>query len=66
VAYHEDTDRVIEVMQAVGEELRRDGQFGPLMIEPIEVVGDRELCRLCRDPPCPHQNEAARTVEHRA
>jgi small-conductance mechanosensitive channel len=39
VAYKEDTDRVVEVMQNVGEELRRDGQFGPMMIEPIEVVG---------------------------
>ena len=39
VAYKEDTDRVVEVMQAVGEELRADGRFGPLMIEPIEVVG---------------------------
>ncbi|HVG02487.1 MAG TPA: mechanosensitive ion channel family protein, partial [Nitrospira sp.] len=39
VAYKEDTDRVVEVMQNVGEELRRDGQFGLMMIEPIEVVG---------------------------
>jgi small conductance mechanosensitive channel len=39
VAYHEDTDRVVEVMKTVGEELRRDAQFGPMMIEPIEVVG---------------------------
>ncbi len=39
VAYKEDTDRVVEVMRAVGEELRADGRFGPLMIEPIEVVG---------------------------
>ena len=39
VAYKEDTDRVVEVMQNVGEELRQDRQFGPMMIEPIEVVG---------------------------
>ena len=39
VAYQEDTDRVVEVMRSVGEDLRRDGQFGPMMIEPIEVVG---------------------------
>ena len=39
VAYHEDTDRVVEVMKTVGEELRQDRQFGPMMIEPIEVVG---------------------------
>lgn len=39
VAYKEDTDRVVQVMQAVGEELRHDQDFAPLMIEPIEVVG---------------------------
>lgn len=39
VAYKEDTDRVVAVMQAVGEELRHDQQLGSLMIEPIEVVG---------------------------
>ncbi len=39
VAYHEDTDRVVEVMKRVGEELRSDLTFGPKMIEPIEVVG---------------------------
>ena len=39
VAYKEDTDRVVEVMNTVGEELRQDRQFGLMMIEPIEVVG---------------------------
>ncbi|ULA61723.1 MAG: Putative Small-conductance mechanosensitive ion channel [Nitrospira sp.] len=39
VAYREDTDRVVEVMRAVGEELRQDQEFGALIIEPIEIVG---------------------------
>lgn len=39
VGYHEDIDRVVEVMKTVGEDLRQDRQFGPMMIEPIEVVG---------------------------
>ncbi|MDR4479905.1 MAG: mechanosensitive ion channel family protein [Nitrospira sp.] len=39
VAYKEDTDRVVQIMKEVGEELRADSVFGPLMIEPIEVVG---------------------------
>ena len=39
VAYNEDTDRVVEVMKAVGEELRQDRLLGPTIIEPIEVVG---------------------------
>lgn len=39
VAYKEDTDRVIEVMRRVGEELRADPVFGPKIIEPVEIVG---------------------------
>jgi len=39
VAYREDTDRVVAVMRAVGEELRQDQELGSLIIEPIEIVG---------------------------
>ncbi|MBS0169974.1 MAG: mechanosensitive ion channel [Nitrospira sp.] len=39
VGYREDTDRVVEVMRAVGEGLRQDQAFGALIIEPIEIVG---------------------------
>ena len=39
VAYREDTDRVVEVMRSVGEELRHDQALGALIIEPIEIVG---------------------------
>jgi small conductance mechanosensitive channel len=39
VAYREDTDKVVKLMQDVGEELRHDPMFGSRMIEPIEVVG---------------------------
>lgn len=39
VAYREDTDRVVEVMRAVGEELRQDQQLGAMIVEPIEIVG---------------------------
>ncbi|MBV6469851.1 MAG: Small-conductance mechanosensitive channel [Nitrospirae bacterium] len=39
VAYKEDTDRVVAVMRAVGEELRQDRELGPLMLEPMEIVG---------------------------
>lgn len=39
VAYKEDVDRVIKVMQAVGEELKDDKQFGPLMIADLEIFG---------------------------
>jgi len=39
VAYKEDTDRVVAVMRAVGDALRQDTELGPLMLEPMEIVG---------------------------
>ncbi|GJL61365.1 MAG: hypothetical protein NPIRA04_00190 [Nitrospirales bacterium] len=39
VAYKEDTDRVVQVMKDVDEELRRDPQYSPQILEPIEVFG---------------------------
>jgi small conductance mechanosensitive channel len=39
VAYKEDTDRVVEVMTEVAEELRKDPRLGPAILEPIEIFG---------------------------
>jgi moderate conductance mechanosensitive channel len=39
VAYKEDTDRVVDVMRQVGDELRADPQYGPAMIDAIEIFG---------------------------
>lgn len=39
VAYKEDTDRVVEVMRRVAEELRAEPQYRSAMIEPIEIFG---------------------------
>jgi small-conductance mechanosensitive channel len=39
VAYKEDTDRVVEVMRQVGEELRAEPEYRSAMLEPIEVMG---------------------------
>ncbi len=39
VAYHEDIDRVVEVLQQIGQELARDEGMGPLILEPPEVLG---------------------------
>jgi moderate conductance mechanosensitive channel len=39
VAYQEDTDRVIEVMEEVAAELRKEPRFGAAMLEPIEIFG---------------------------
>lgn len=39
VAYREDTDEVAEVAKAIVEELREDPEFGPEILEPLEVLG---------------------------
>jgi small conductance mechanosensitive channel len=39
VAYKEDTDQVVELMKKVGNELRTDPHFGPLMLDDVEVFG---------------------------
>lgn len=39
VAYKEDTDRVVDVMAEVAEELRKDPALGPAILGPIEVFG---------------------------
>lgn len=39
VAYKEDTDRVVEVMKKVSEEMREDQNYKNLINEPIEVFG---------------------------
>ncbi len=39
VAYKEDVDRVIEVAKQVGESMTGDPEYGPMIIEPLEVLG---------------------------
>jgi small conductance mechanosensitive channel len=39
VAYRENTDRVVEIMTEVAQDLRQDARFGPSMLGPIEVFG---------------------------
>lgn len=39
VAYGEDVDRVMTVMRAVGEEMRRDPTFADSILEEIEIAG---------------------------
>jgi small conductance mechanosensitive channel len=39
VAYREDVDEVIDVLKELGEELRKDPEWGPDMLEPIEILG---------------------------
>jgi len=39
VAYKEDTDRVIELLKEVTEEVRGDPQYGSKILEPLDVLG---------------------------
>ncbi|TFG90558.1 MAG: mechanosensitive ion channel family protein, partial [Candidatus Atribacteria bacterium] len=39
VAYKEDVDNVIEVLKEVGDDLNNDEEFGPLLLEPMEMLG---------------------------
>jgi small conductance mechanosensitive channel len=39
VAYKENVDNVIEVMREVGEEMKNDSNYGPNILEPIEIFG---------------------------
>lgn len=42
-AYSEDTDRVADVLRAVGEDLRADPAFGPSILDALEVLGVDQL-----------------------
>lgn len=39
VAYRENVDEVIEVLKQLGEEMRADTEFGPLILEPLDILG---------------------------
>jgi small-conductance mechanosensitive channel len=39
VAYKEDVDHVIGFLNEVGEGMQEDGTFGPMILEPLEVLG---------------------------
>jgi moderate conductance mechanosensitive channel len=39
VAYKEDTDRVVEVMRKVADEMRAEPQYGSVMLDAIEIFG---------------------------
>lgn len=39
VDYGQDTDRVIEVLKALGADLQADPDYGPLILGPIEIFG---------------------------
>lgn len=43
VAYRENVDEVFKVLERVGEEMQADETYGPLIIEPLQVMGLNNL-----------------------
>ena len=43
VAYREDVDQVMEVLKRIGEELRKDPEYGRYILEPMEIFGLQEF-----------------------
>jgi len=39
IAYREDVDEVMEILRELGEELQRDPEYGPSILEPLEIFG---------------------------
>lgn len=39
VAYRESVDEVMEVLRQIGAEMQADPEFGPLILEPLEMIG---------------------------
>jgi len=39
VAYREDTDEVCEVLRELSDEMQRDEEYGPDILEPLEILG---------------------------
>jgi small-conductance mechanosensitive channel len=39
VAYKEDTDRVVEVLKSIADELMREEEYKSIILEPLEVLG---------------------------
>ena len=39
VAYKEDTDRVVKIIEQIGLDLKEDAYFGPLMLDNLEIFG---------------------------
>ena len=39
VAYKEDPDRVMEIIAAITEDMRKDEKFGQMILEPVDIGG---------------------------
>jgi small conductance mechanosensitive channel len=39
IAYREDVDEVIDILKELGDELQKDPEYGPGILEPLEIFG---------------------------
>jgi moderate conductance mechanosensitive channel len=47
ISYRDDPDRVVAVLKDVGAEMQQDPQFGPFILEPLEVLGVDAFADWC-------------------
>ena len=66
VAYGQDTDRVVQVLKDVGDELQKDEAFQPFVLATSGGRGDRVARRGERRHPVTDEDRAAQAVRHRA
>jgi moderate conductance mechanosensitive channel len=65
VAYRENTDEVVQLMRAVGQEMRADSQFGAHLLDDLEIAGvdrwaDSAVVLRCRFKCAPLQQWSVR------
>ena len=65
ISYREDPDRVAAVLREIGAELQADPAFGPLILEPIEILGVDAFARLVGGAEDADQDRAAEAVGRR-
>ncbi len=65
VAYGEDVDRVVDIMRQTGRELREDKEFGPKILDELEIAGvdqwaDSAVIIRCRFQVAPSEQWSVR------
>lgn len=65
IAYNEDTDRVVEVINEVGQQMRQDATFGPRIFGDLEIAGidqwaDSSVIIRCRFQVMPNEQWSVR------
>ena len=64
IAYRENVDEVMKVIEDLGREMAEDPTLASDIITPLEVQGLQSLGRFCRGYPRPYQGQCRNTVGH--